>query len=218
MLRNPEPIYEFTAGVFTRKSPPMRVDVTYVVTAWSNASDPIPAEHKLLAQALGWLNQHPVIPEAYVPSQPFPVVMFAAPPDERLSIGEFWSALGIPPRAAFTLTATVALDYNPVIPIGPPVTTAITGYLQDEDLASREEQVMIGGFVRNATGQPILGAWVILEPLGVTQFTNDKGQFLFTGVQRGGGYTLRARKAGLGEAKLENFEIPALNGRYDLKF
>src|SRR6266498_3444818 len=85
VLRDPEPIYEFNAGVYTRKAPPMRVDVIYVVTAWATAANPIPTEHELLAQALGWLNHFPVIPTALLPNQPFPVVMFTAMPDERLS-------------------------------------------------------------------------------------------------------------------------------------
>ena len=39
MLRDPVPIIEFSAGAFTHKQPPVRVDATYVVTTWSRTFD-----------------------------------------------------------------------------------------------------------------------------------------------------------------------------------
>lgn len=219
-LRDPEPIIEFVGGIYTRKLPPVRVDVTYVVTSWSaeTGEDKISEEHELLALALAWLSRFPVAPSVLLPGQPFPVTLFTALPDNRLNIGEFWSALGIPPRAAFTLTATVALDLAPAIPAGPPVTTAMTVYQQDNDAATREERIFIGGLVLNSTGKPVAGAWVGLEPTGETALTNRDGRFIFSNVMRGAGYTLRARKTGLGEVVRTEMEIPSLSGEYNLKY
>ncbi len=219
-LRDPEPIIEFTGGVYTRKQPPVRVDVTYVVTSWSadTGEDKISEEHELLALALAWFSRFSVAPSGLMPGQPFPVTLFTALPDNRLNIGEFWSALGIPPRAAFTLTATVALDLAPVIPAGPPVTTGITGYQQGDDAATYEERIFIGGLVLNAAGKPVSGAWVGLEPTGETTVSNSDGKFVFANVQRGVGYTLRARKTGFGEAVRLGMEIPSLSGEYNLRF
>ena len=219
VLRDPVPIIDFSGGTFTKKQPPVRVDATYVVTAWSNevGEDKISKEHELLALALAWFSRFPVVPGALLPGQPFPVPLFTALPDNRLNIGEFWSALGIPPRAAFTLTATVTLDLAPAVPFGPPVTTTITGYQQDSDAATREEQIFIGGVVMNGAGTPVAGAWVGLEPTGKTTVTNSDGVFVFTRVQRGVGYTLRARKTGFGEAVRSGIEIPSLSGEYNLR-
>jgi hypothetical protein len=202
VLRDPEPIHEFNAGVYTRKSPPMRVDVTYVVTVWltSSAPNPIQMEHDLLAQALGWLNRFPVIPSALFANQPFPIVMFTALPDERLSIGEFWSALGIPPRAAFTVTATVTLDQNPVIPFGPPVVAKEIRIKRKMPPGVAEPILDVGfeiaGTIRSlATGNAIPDVQVTLLPLGWVTKTNADGQFRFGGLLAGN-YTLRATKTG----------------------
>jgi hypothetical protein len=226
VLHDPEPIYEFNAGVYTRKTPPMRVDVTYVVTAWasSTAIDPIETEHNLLAQALGWLNHYPVIPAALVPNQPYPVLMFTALPDERLNIGEFWSALGIQPRAAFTITATVALDYSLAIPFGPPVVTKEIQIKRKMPPGIAEPLLditfEIAGTIRSvATGNAIPDVHVTLLPFGWITDTDVNGHFYFTGLVAGN-YTLKATKANF-NAPNKPIVVPPAPGAgansYDIK-
>src|SRR6266545_254230 len=59
VLRYPLPILEQVAGVFVRRTPPLRVDCDYLVTAWSRKQDAagVEEEHQVLAKALTKLSR-----------------------------------------------------------------------------------------------------------------------------------------------------------------
>ena len=63
-LRDPEPIYTLEQGTYKRRTPPLRIDCCYLVTAWSSKSGAQRAaeEHQLLGQALAWLSRFGTIP------------------------------------------------------------------------------------------------------------------------------------------------------------
>src|SRR5512146_992616 len=67
-LRNAEPVIQNVGGVILRRRPPIRVDCSYLVTAWSNATgrSQVIEEHRLLALALLWLSRFTTIPEIYL--------------------------------------------------------------------------------------------------------------------------------------------------------
>ena len=44
------------------------------------------------------------------PAQPYPLAAMVAQTREGQPMGEFWTALGVPPRPAFSLTVTIAVD------------------------------------------------------------------------------------------------------------
>jgi hypothetical protein len=117
-LRNAEPIVQLVSGVILRRRPPIRVDCSYLVTAWSNANGSlqVAAEHRLLALALLWLSRFTTIPEIYLQGslavQPFPPPAIVAQDDPNHNTGEFWSALGIAPRPAFYITVTIAMELD----------------------------------------------------------------------------------------------------------
>jgi len=220
VLRDPVPIIEFSAGAFTQKQPPVRVDATYVVTAWSAevGEDKISEEHELLALALAWLSRFPVVPGALLPSQPFPVTLFTALPDNRLNIGEFWSALGIPPRAAFTLTATVALDLAVAMPFGPPVDSKEMIYkklLAPQTMGAKiDEAIEIGGIVTQS-GAAVDGATVEIASLGLSTLSDAEGRFRLS-ILRAGNYTLQASKGG-SSASLFIPVPPTVLNQYDIQ-
>jgi len=116
-LRENGPILEFTDGKFHRSAPPIRVDCTYLVTTWSTKTDALKTqeEHRLLGLALVWLNRFPVIGPGFLrgslanPPQPFPLPTMVAQLKEDQSSGQFWTALGIAPRPAFSLTVTITM-------------------------------------------------------------------------------------------------------------
>jgi hypothetical protein len=128
-LRDLVPIRSQVGGVTQQRRPPLRVDCTYMVSAWSpnaNATGVV-EEHRLLGQALLWLSRFPTIPPGYLAGalvgQPFPAPTLVAQLDGDRHSGEFWSALGIAPRPTFSLTVTIALDLDVPITTGPPVTS-----------------------------------------------------------------------------------------------
>ena len=128
-MRDPAPIIERSNGQYERRRPPIRVDCAYLVTAWSTATGDvkIAREHRLLGLALAWLNRFPLIPPAFLQgsltNQPFDPPTVVAQMDHQEHVGEFWSALGVSPRPAFTLIATIALELDAQIE-GPPVVTS----------------------------------------------------------------------------------------------
>jgi len=194
-LRDRVPIVELVGGVFVRRTPPLRVDCDYLVTAWSTQAGALAAveEHLLLAQALAKLSRFGTLPTGYLQggmaNQPFPVQLLTAQHDESRSLGEFWSALGVPPRSAFQVTATVALDLQDPAVLGPPVSTSAV-------VLDGGTTLTIGGTVRRAADAgPIDGATVTLDG-DRTASTDADGQFLFVGVA-GAQHDLAATAAGL---------------------
>jgi hypothetical protein len=196
-----------------------------MVTAWSapgpGAAAQTAEEHRVLGAALAWLSRFDAVPGAHLrgalvnPDFP-PVPLSVGQAEGGKSAAEFWSALGVAPRASFTLVATVALDLALVFS-APAVTTILAGLRQDDDAATREEVVTIGGVVRTAAGAAVPSAWVRLEPQGAVARTDAQGRFLLGPVGAGAGYTLRARAAGLGEITTA-ITVPSTSGDYIVQF
>src|SRR6266550_9016829 len=181
-LRNPEPITEPSALGFTKRQPPLRVDCSYLVTTWKETgANRIQKEHQLLGQAFFWLSRFPSIPANFffgsMVGQPFPPPTMVAQWDVAKNQGEFWNALGIPPRPYFNLIVTIAMDLAQEVE-GALVTTVTSRYFTN-DPASADELLIIGGTVRDKNGAPVTDAWVRLEPAGLTQITDDAGRFIF---------------------------------------
>jgi hypothetical protein len=209
-LRDPVPITETVAGVVVRRTPPLRVDCKYLVTAWSNLLDAakVAQEHRLLAQALQWLSRFPTIPTTSPPGyavgaligQPFPPPTLVAQLSAEQNTGEFWSALGTPPRPAFYVTATVAVDLRLQVAEGPPVVSSELRLRRKMPEGIPEPVLdnvfVIGGTVRNnATLAVIPGAQVTLVERGWVETTDQDGRFRLSPLDTGS-YTLRAAAPG----------------------
>jgi hypothetical protein len=222
-LRDPVPIIERSGTTYIRKTPPIRMDCSYIVTTWSPAvgAARVAEEHRLLAQGILWLSRFPTIPAVYLQgtliNQAFSIPMYVAQLDPNKNAGEFWDALNIAPRPAFYLTATIAMDLGIELE-GFVVTTALSLYeTQHEESAAIDEWINLGGSVRTNTGGPVSDAWVRLEPIGKVVMTNDEGRFVFLKVKRGQNYKIRVRARGLGE-QARDVDAPSLTGDYDVAF
>jgi hypothetical protein len=128
-LRDPEPIRVVENGVVSIALPPLRVDCSYLVTAWSSldGASRIATEHRLLGEALGWIARFGTVPEQYLRGrlvgQPYPPPTVVAQLAGKQDVSEFWHSLGIPPRPAFSLTVTLAVALDVVETAGPVVST-----------------------------------------------------------------------------------------------
>lgn len=196
-LRDVAPILQpLPAGGWESERSPLRVDCTYLVTAWSPKTGALRAaeEHRLLGRALLWLGRFPVIPDQYArgalktPPQPYPLATTVAQTREGQSMGEFWTALGIAPRPAFSLTVTIALQpYTETETF--PALTAIqlrTGLLDEPELYGR---------VLDSQGAGVPAAAVTLVEASRTVTADALGEFRFTAVPFGL-YTLAVTSAG----------------------
>jgi hypothetical protein len=226
VLRDPRPIVTRVGDAFVRRAAPLRVDCTYMVTAWSNQTGAtgVAEEHLLLALALAWLSRFPTIPDTFlqgglVGSQPFPLQTFVAQTEDGKSAGEFWSALGSVPRPAFQLSVTLALALALEEPEGPPVVTRELGTQLLGRPASHETFFAIAGRVTEAgvlPPAPIAGALVTILENGRTATADAEGVFHFLTLEAGN-YTLRATAAGF--ATLDQaINVPALVlNEYDME-
>lgn len=114
-------------GTATKRPPPVRVDCSYLVTAWPSESAPDPAEdeHRLLGEVMKVLLRHPTIPaevlQGDLQGQEPPLPTISLHPGRLQSVGEFWQALGGKPKAALNYTVTIGVEVHKAVEIGPPV-------------------------------------------------------------------------------------------------
>jgi hypothetical protein len=118
--------------------------------------------HSLLAQALLWLSGFPTIPSTYLQAslanQLYPPPTLVAQMDGQKNLGEFWFALGIPPRPAFHLTVTIAMELLLLQVDGSLVTTTLTETHQMDHAESGELWIQIGGTVlQGVPPRPVAG-------------------------------------------------------------
>jgi hypothetical protein len=228
-LRDPVPIVEKIGNTFVRRQPPLRMDCSYIVTAWSNQviDAKVVEEHRLLSQAVQWLSRFSTIPEKHLPAdwkdktkptyQPFPPPTWIAQMDPNKNAGEFWVALGVPPRSAFYLTVTIAMEFGVQVPEGPPVVTKDMRLFDKDRPAAQERWFQIGGKVFEAANPDNLinGAQVRLVEKDETALTNEQGQFTFT-LLLAGNYTLGVSKTGFTN-QTKNIVVPATSlNAYDV--
>jgi hypothetical protein len=115
-LRSPGWIVEHNDnGTATKRRAPVRVDCSYLITAWSSESSTTRSldEHRLLSEVMKVLLRHPTIPEVLLQGslkgQEPPLPSSSLQPGRLQSLGEFWQALGGKPKAALNYTVTIGV-------------------------------------------------------------------------------------------------------------
>jgi hypothetical protein len=98
-------------GTATRTAAPVRIDASYLITAWPSQSvaDPSEDEHRLLGEVIRALLRYRTLPEEVL-DQDLPLPVSTLQPGRLQSLGEFWQALGGKPKAALNYTVTLAVD------------------------------------------------------------------------------------------------------------
>jgi hypothetical protein len=124
-LRTQEPLMA-RAGSGLRASrirPPVRVDCSYCITAWSTATDEaVLEEHRLLSQVLMVLMRNPIIPQGMLqgalPDRIAPRPEVIASPEGIGTPPDFWGALDqqLKPSLNYVVTLAVLLDEPPPDP------------------------------------------------------------------------------------------------------
>jgi hypothetical protein len=126
-LRSNEWLVERSNGRVTQKRPPVRLDCSYLITAWASDSSTTPAqdEHRLLGEVMKVLLRHSTIPaellQGSLQGQDPPLPTGALHSGRLQSLAEFWQALGGKPKTAFHYTVTIGVDVHPPLDAGPPV-------------------------------------------------------------------------------------------------
>ena len=119
-------------GTITRKRPPVRVDCSYLITAWPSdaTTDPAADEHHLLGQVMKVLLRHRLIPtdhlQGELEDQEPPLRTKILAENQLQSLGELWQAMGGKPKATLQYGVTVSVDVFEPVDVGPEVTQRIT--------------------------------------------------------------------------------------------
>jgi hypothetical protein len=188
--------------------PPLRVDASFAVTAWTRA---VEDEHRLLSQVLAILYAYPVLPDDILTgtlangSQQYPLRTRIAQ-ERTTDRSDFWSAVGGQYKASLDYVVTVSCESGLVLERGPDVRTQ-TLRLQDSagGRSTVQELHRIGGVVSLAENEPVANAWVVVDDVG-WKVTGADGRFLFDRL-RAGEYHCRVRGRDGSEVET-SFEVP----------
>ena len=105
-----------SSGVARRNLPLVRIDCSYLITAWPSTGTNTPAtdEHFLLGEVMMVLLRFPTLPrevlQGQLLNQELPLPTAVLQPGHLQSLGEFWQALGGKPKAALNYMVTIAIQ------------------------------------------------------------------------------------------------------------
>lgn len=129
-LRRADPQVERRGGVVVQTPPLVRVDCSYLVTAWGSSGSAKPAgydEHRLLGEVMRVLLRYPTVPAAVLQgvlkTQELPLPTTSLQQGHLQNLAELWQALGGRARAALNYMVTIAVQVADPVDLGPPVAT-----------------------------------------------------------------------------------------------
>ena len=185
--------------------PPMMMECSYAVTAWTQA---VEDEHRLLSQVLGVLFAFPSLPvDAMTPrmaglADRFPVEgrIAQAKSDGK---ADFWNAVGGQYKASLDYVTTIACESGVAVERGPEVRTqTISQRMSDGPSSTITELFRFGGKVHDAEGEPVADAWVAMPDIGLLATSDPQGRFIFNRVAPGK-HRVEARSRDGGEAQID---------------
>jgi len=103
-------------GTAHRVPVPVRIDASYLITAWprEGLASPAEDEHRLLGEVMRALLRFRTLPKELLrgslAASELPLPVSALQPGRLQSLGEFWQAMGGKPKAAINYTVTLSVD------------------------------------------------------------------------------------------------------------
>lgn len=174
-----------TNGVAIISDPPLQLELTYAVTAWTKA---VEDEHRLLSQVLAILYSYTDIPADVLGQNGTRTLTRAEtsvgrPREEK---ADFWTSVGGQYKASIDYVVQIVVESGATFVRGPEVrTTTIRTLQSDNPRSTLEELHRIGGTVADEDGVPLQGAWVALPDTGRWAATDGDGRFTFARVMPG---------------------------------
>ena len=201
-------------GIVTRKKNPGRMDLSYVITVWTND---IEDEHRLLWHVLATLSRYPDLPDELLSGQlvgqQYPIKTTTAQPDGFLgNPADFWGALDNKLKPSINYVVTVPLDLD-VTFAAPIVRTKVIEFKPPD--AEAERLVQVAGVVHEV-GKPTQGvpkAMVVAKEARMTAETDNQGRYSFRKLPEGK-HTFQVLVSGR-KVKEASVTIPSAN--YDLE-
>jgi hypothetical protein len=168
-------------GRLVESRPPMVMECSYAVTAWTQA---VEDEHRLLSQVLAILFAYPQLPDERLNgrlvngSQPWPI-------KGRIGQGkgeksDFWSAVGGQYKVSLDYVVRLSVESGAKKERGPEVRTqTVRTSLSDGPARTVLEMHRTGGRVRDKGGAPLADVWLTLPDVGSWTSSAADGQFRF---------------------------------------
>lgn len=178
--------------------PPMILEATYAVTAWTQA---VQDEHRLLSQVLQVFFAYPELPTDLLHGRlrelatRYPVSATIAQPKAD-GKADFWSAVGGTYKPSLDYVVHIACESGTAYERGPEVRTQ-TLRLGNVDAPARTitEYHRFAGKVAGPDGEPLKDVWVTIPELGIWASSDPHGHFRFDKLPAGS-YELQARTMG----------------------
>jgi hypothetical protein len=208
-------------GSISQKRKPVRVDLHYLVTAWTTEPED---EHRLLTRTLLALFRHQNLPDELLPEtlndQPTPIPLKVAQYDMLEKPSDFWNVMDNQQRPGITLMLTLALNPYQTI-TGTAIRTRELRIGQAQEPASLEQLIegagahtywTIGGTINSK--KPLKNLQVKLIERG-QNLTLQDGQRFAIGNLPAGDYTLEITADGR-KAAQKTISVPAPD--YEIDF
>lgn len=201
-------------GMATRRKSPNRIDLSYLVTVWSNN---IEDQHRLLWRILSVLFQNPILPQEFLhgplAEQEYAITTTTAQPDGLFNNpSDFWAALDNEIRPSINFVVTLPLDL--AISFTSPIVSTTSVGVSSPDTGA-EQFFMIKGLVHAAgkPDNPIAGATIVAKEVNKTAVTSEKGEYFFTNIAQGK-YTFQVLVNG---KKPKEVKINIPDKKYDIE-
>jgi hypothetical protein len=166
-------------------TPPLELELTYAVTAWTKA---VEDEHRLLSQVLAILFSHARLPPDAFSGETSGVLgpadtSVGRPREEK---ADFWSAIGGQYKASIDYVVHIRMESGAIIGRGPAVRTRTVKLRKsDGPVSTLEEFHGTGGTITDPDGAPVAHAWVVMPELGVWAASDLQGRFRFARLAPG---------------------------------
>jgi hypothetical protein len=165
-------------GQATVVPPPLRLELTYAVTAWTKA---VEDEHRLLSQILAILVSYRHLPEDVLDGRRDDArlreveTLVGRPREEK---ADFWTSVGGEYKASIDFVAHLTIESGATFVRGPEVRTqTLRTRRSDGPPSTLTELHRVGGTVRDPDGAPVRDAWVALPTTGRWTATDADGRF-----------------------------------------
>jgi len=173
------------AGEAFMVSPPLRLALTYAVTAWTKA---VEDEHRLLSQVLSILFSNARLPgdllDARASTVQGPLEASVGRPREDKA--DFWSAVGGQYKASIDYVVQIAIESGARFERGPEVRTRTVRLRKSGGRRTDIEELHgVGGTIRDENGAPIAHAWITMPDLGAWAASDLAGRFRLARVASG---------------------------------
>ncbi|MGH2608755.1 MAG: Pvc16 family protein [Tepidiformaceae bacterium] len=173
-------------GTAKREHPPRRVDLTYLVTAWTREPED---EHRVLARVLACLYRNRVLAPEHLQGSlkdaTLPVLLRCMPPDHLQKSVDFWGVMDNELRAGLTWVATVPLDV--FAPVTGPVVLTRELLVGPSAGTERSRSYLVAGVAHRAgdAGTVLPGVHVAVAGTTLRAVTDEAGRFTLAGIPEG---------------------------------